>query len=89
MPETSWFTNSVPPGALRPIFSNDPLAVATPFGEVEYMEFDMATSVVSRAKIAEAAAKGALIPPGWAVDETGRNTRDAFAALQGMNRLHL
>lgn len=83
MPETSWFSNSAPPGALRPIFSNDPLAVAAPIGEGEYMELDMATSVVSRAKIAEAEAKGALIPPGWAADETGRNTRDAFAALQG------
>jgi len=72
-----------PPGGLRPIFSNNPLAVAAPIGKDAYMEFDMATSVVSRAKIAEAAAKGVPLPPGWAVDEAGRDTRDATAALQG------
>lgn len=72
-----------PPGGLRPIFSNDPLAVAAPIGKDEYMEFDMATSVVSRAKIAEAATQGALLPLGWAVDKAGRDTRDASAALQG------
>ena len=72
-----------PPGALRPIFSNNPLAVAAPVGKDRYMEFDMATSVVSRAKIAEAATGGVFLPPGWALDKAGRDTRDASAALQG------
>jgi LDH2 family malate/lactate/ureidoglycolate dehydrogenase len=57
--------------------------VAAPIGKGEYMEFDMATSVVSRAKIAEAATRSDPLPAGWAVDETGRDTRDASAALQG------
>lgn len=72
-----------PPGGLQPIFSNNPLAVAAPIGRDEYMEFDMATSVVSRAKIAEAATKGVPLPSGWALDKAGRDTRDASAALQG------
>ena len=59
-----------PPGGLRPIFSNDPLAVAAPIGKDEYMEFDMATSVVSRAKIAEAATKGALLPFGMGAGQS-------------------
>ncbi len=73
-----------PPGARRAIFSNNPLALAAPVGSDGFFEFDMATSVTSRAHIAMAAETGAAIAPGIALDADGRPTVDAAAALTGI-----
>lgn len=72
-----------PPGALRPIFSNNPLAIAAPTGRGDFLELDMANSVTSRAKIAMAAEHGEPIPKGLATDEQGNDTEDAKKALKG------
>jgi LDH2 family malate/lactate/ureidoglycolate dehydrogenase len=69
-----------PPGAKAPIFSNDPVALAAPGG----FEFDMATSVTSRATIAAAAERGEPIAEGLALDRQGLPTTDAAAALAGI-----
>jgi LDH2 family malate/lactate/ureidoglycolate dehydrogenase len=49
-----------------------------------YFEFDMATSVSSRANLVAAAKSGETIPAGWALDGEGNPTRDAAAALEGI-----
>lgn len=73
-----------PPGACQAIFSNNPLALAAPIGSDGLFEFDMATSVTSRAHIAMAAETGAAIAPGIALDGHGRPTVDAADALAGI-----
>lgn len=73
-----------PPGARKPLLSNNPLAIAAPMSRADrFMELDLATSVSSRANVVEAASKGSLLPEGWAQDDTGTQTRDPKEALQG------
>ncbi len=73
-----------PSGARRAIFSNNPFALAAPLGEDGFFEFDMATSVTSRARIMMAAETGAAIAPGMALDIEGRATTNAADALAGI-----
>jgi LDH2 family malate/lactate/ureidoglycolate dehydrogenase len=73
-----------PAGARRALLSNNPLAIAAPTGRHDaFVELDLATSVTSRANVAEAARSGALLPAGWAQDGDGQGTRDAADALAG------
>ena len=72
-----------PAGGLRPIFSNNPLALAAPLPDGGLFELDMATSVISRAKIAMAMEQGESIAPGIACDALGNPTTDAAAAYAG------
>jgi len=73
-----------PEGAKKPLLSNNPLAIAAPLRSPDrFLELDLATSVSSRANIVEAAALGALLPPGWAQDGDGNPTRSPGAALGG------
>ena len=71
-----------PPGGRLPFFSNDPLAIAASGGEA-MVEYDVALSSISRARIAQAAERGLPIPSHWAIDATGAPTTDATAALAG------
>ena len=71
-----------PPGGRVPFFSNDPLAIAAADGEIT-VEYDVALSSVSRARIAQSAERGNSIPSDWALDEAGIPTTDAAAALRG------
>lgn len=73
-----------PEGALAPLFSNDPLAIAAPCGGGRMFELDMALSVTSRQNILRAAREGRPIPPGMALDADGHETTDAAAALEGV-----
>ncbi len=73
-----------PNGALRPLFSNDPLAIAAPYADGGMLELDLAMSVTSRQNIVRAAAQGAEIADGVALDRDGQPTRDAQAALDGL-----
>lgn len=73
-----------PEGALQPIFSNDPLAIAAPYAGGRMFELDMALSVTSRQNIVSAAREGRPIPPGIALDGDGEETTDASAALEGV-----
>ncbi len=73
-----------PDGARRAILSNDPVAVAAPLAAGGFFEFDMATSVTSRANVVLAAQRGEALPAGLALDASGNPTRDAAAALDGV-----
>jgi LDH2 family malate/lactate/ureidoglycolate dehydrogenase len=64
--------------------SNDPIAVAAPLADGSFFEFDMATSVTSRANVVLAAQRGEMLPPGLALDRNGDPTSDAAAALEGV-----
>lgn len=72
-----------PWGGITPYIGTNPLAAAIPAGEEKPVIMDMATSVVARGKIIEAAKQGKPIPLGWAQDAEGRPTTDAAAALVG------
>ncbi len=73
-----------PKGARRAIFSNDPLAIAAPLSADAFFEFDMATSVTSRANIVQAAASGGALAPGMALNSEGNPTTNAKAAAGGI-----
>ncbi|HSG95888.1 MAG TPA: Ldh family oxidoreductase, partial [Afifellaceae bacterium] len=66
------------------ILSNDPIAVAAPLSDGSFFEFDMATSVTSRANVVLAAQRGETLPAGLALDRDGNPTTDAAAALEGV-----
>jgi LDH2 family malate/lactate/ureidoglycolate dehydrogenase len=73
-----------PEGATKPLFSNNPIAIAAPTGRLDScLELDLATSITSRANVVEAARSGRLLPNGWAQDKSGTPTRDPVAALAG------
>lgn len=70
-------------GGNQSILSTSPIACGVPTNPRPTI-IDLATSTVARGKIAEAAAKGAPIPDGWALDSSGRPTNDPNEALKGM-----
>ena len=72
-----------PWGGKHPLFGTSPIAFAAPMGKGPPLVIDMALSQVARGKILTAAQKGEAIPEDWAVDEEGRPTTDAKAALKG------
>ncbi|MCY0879243.1 MAG: Ldh family oxidoreductase [Firmicutes bacterium] len=81
-------TNSppgIPPwGGRRAFLGTNPIAVAFPRGRgAAPLVIDLATSVVARGHIIEAARQGEPIPEGWAIDAEGRPTTDPQAALKG------
>lgn len=69
-------------GRSRAVGTN-PLCIAVPRPNGPPIVVDMATSATARGKIILANRLGLGIPEGWAVDEDGRPTTDAAAALQG------
>lgn len=82
------FTNasrSMPPwGAKEPFFGTSPFAVGIPGGKEGDFILDMSPSVAARGKIRKAARRGESIPEGYALDEEGRPTTNAEAALRGV-----
>ncbi|MFD1636205.1 Ldh family oxidoreductase [Evansella tamaricis] len=72
-----------PTGGIRPFIGTNPFSFAAPAGKHNDFILDMATSVVARGKIINAAQKGEKIPLTWAVDKFGNDTTDAEEALQG------
>lgn len=72
-----------PWGGREPLFGTNPIAFAVPYRGHPPIVVDMALSQVARGKILTAAQKGEAIPEGWAVDEAGKFTTDAQAALKG------
>jgi (2R)-3-sulfolactate dehydrogenase (NADP+) len=72
-----------PWGGRRPLYGTNPIAFAAPLRGRAPIVVDLALSQVARGKILTAAQKGEAIPEGWAVDEQGRPTTDAAAALKG------
>jgi (2R)-3-sulfolactate dehydrogenase (NADP+) len=72
-----------PWGGKGPVFGTNPLAFAAPRRGAPPIVVDLALSQVARGKILTAAQKGEPVPSDWAVDEHGRPTTDAKAALKG------
>ncbi|HET9581017.1 MAG TPA: Ldh family oxidoreductase [Usitatibacter sp.] len=70
-------------GGRRPLFGTNPIAAVFPRRGQAPLVIDVSLSAVARGKIMVAARDGKPIPEGWAVDENGRATTDAKAALKG------
>lgn len=74
----------MPPwGGHTPVVSTSPIAAGFPDGDCPAI-VDLATSAVARGKIAQRAAAGEPLLPGWAFDSGGAPTTDPAAALAGM-----
>jgi LDH2 family malate/lactate/ureidoglycolate dehydrogenase len=72
-----------PTGGREARLGNSPIAFGVPGGDGRHFVLDMALSVVARARIRAAAARGSAIPDTWATDREGRPTTDPRSALQG------
>jgi LDH2 family malate/lactate/ureidoglycolate dehydrogenase len=72
-----------PLGSKRPAIGNNPIAFACPVEGRAPLVFDMATSVVARGSVLDAAREGHDLPPGWAIDDSGQPAQDPAAALAG------
>jgi LDH2 family malate/lactate/ureidoglycolate dehydrogenase len=72
-----------PTGGRESRLGNSPIAFGVPGAAGRHFVLDMALSVVARAKIRAAAARGGAIPDTWATDREGRPTTDPRAALDG------
>lgn len=68
---------------LEAMLGTNPLAFACPTKSQGVLLLDMATSVVAKSRIGEAAAKNEKIPFGWAVDRSGEPTDDPLEAVNG------
>ena len=69
-------------GGHRPVLGTNPLSMAVPAGG-KPLVLDMATSVVARGALRQAADYGKPLPAGWALDAAGQPTTDAAAGLAG------
>ena len=74
----------VPTFARRAMFGTNPLAFSVPANGGKMFTLDMATTVVTRGKVETYDRDGKELPPGWAVDTTGRGTTDAHTLLDDM-----
>ena len=73
-----------PTGGSDTRLGNNPLGICVPNPGGDPVMLDMAMSVVARAKIRQALARGESIPDTWATDAEGRKTTDPKAALDGI-----
>jgi ureidoglycolate dehydrogenase (NAD+) len=72
--------NMIYHGTKRANVSTSPFSLAVPGGAGAPLVLDMATSVASLGKIAQARRAGKPIPPDWALDAAGNPTTDAAKA---------
>ena len=72
-----------PHGAAEPFLGSNPIAIAIPLGGQDEFVLDMSTTIVARGKIRRAKMLGEPIPPGLALNESGRDTTDPAEALAG------
>lgn len=70
-------------GGRRALFGTNPIAAVFPRRDGLPLVVDLSLSEVARGKVMVAAKEGRPIPSGWALDEHGRPTTDASAALRG------
>ena len=73
-----------PTGGIEPILDNNPFSFAIPAGKRLPVILDMATSVVSRGRIASAAKRGVKIPKDWAMTIEGVPTDDPVEGFNGI-----
>lgn len=76
-------TTIAPTGGRDARLGNSPIGFGVPQPDGRPVILDMAISVVARAKIRAALARGEAIPDTWATDKQGRATTDPKAALDG------
>ncbi|HSN94356.1 MAG TPA: Ldh family oxidoreductase, partial [Anaerolineaceae bacterium] len=72
-----------PWGGAEAFTGTNPIAISIYTGSELLFSADMATSVVARGKIRQAAREGKAIPADWALDAEGNPTTDAAVALKG------
>jgi (2R)-3-sulfolactate dehydrogenase (NADP+) len=72
-----------PWGGTQGVFGTNPIAFAAPRRQKEPLVIDLALSKVARGKILVASQQGRPIPEGWALDSTGKPTKNPDAALSG------
>ncbi len=70
-------------GGKKPLFGTNPVAAVFPRKGHAPLIIDLSLTEVARGKIMVAAKDGKPIPLGWALDEDGKPTTDAKAALTG------
>ncbi len=71
-------------GGKRALFGTNPIAAVFPRKSAAPLCIDLSLSEAARGKVMIAAQQGKPIPPGWALDRSGKPTTDAKAALDGM-----
>lgn len=71
-------------GGRQAVLGTNPITFGTPLSGGTPVLLDMATSVVARGKIVEAAKRDEAIPQGWALDRNGKPTTSAAAAEKGV-----
>lgn len=75
---------AIPPwGGTKALFGTNPIAFAAPRRAALPLVIDLSLSKVARGRIMVAAQKGEAIPEGLALDQAGKPTTDAKAALDG------
>jgi L-2-hydroxycarboxylate dehydrogenase (NAD+) len=72
----------VPTHGRQAMVGTNPISLAAPAGREPPFVLDMATSTVALGKLAVALRWGRSIPPGWALDGTGRPTTDPAVAYE-------
>lgn len=72
---------AVPHGGRRPYFGTNPIAIAFPRADGEPVCLDMATTSIPMNRVMNARREGHALPPDVAVDDQGRVTTDARAAI--------
>lgn len=80
---TNGIASVAPTGGRAAMLSTNPISFAIPAGQEPPVVVDMATSVVARGRIMLYEKQGIPLPDGWALDDSGRPTNDAGAALRG------
>lgn len=70
-------------GGKTPLFGTNPIAAVFPRRDAGPLLIDLALSEVARGKVMQAAKEGKPIPGNWALDQDGKPTTDAQAALAG------
>lgn len=81
------YATTVPIGGKTPMLGTNPLSVAIPSRQHPTLVLDMATSVVAKGKVIQAAKEGKSIPTGWGVDAEGNDTTDPNAIINGGSML--
>ena len=74
----------VPTFGRTALLGTNPISLAAPASREKAFVLDMATSVVPRGKLEVLERQGKPIPPGWAVDKTGRGSTDPKVVLEAM-----
>lgn len=73
-----------PPGGVMPVLGNNPVAYAAPAGRHRAFVLDMACTAAAVERIIKAKERGESLPPGWAQDGDGVETRDPAKALESL-----